>query len=94
MYLSSSNVNDKDITNEKNRGSKTEITIRDDHSDKRKGSVHADEVVHNEPGDSPIVSDQGSNKNIHNSSNNIVFFGVASLVVQHPNIFPIIFVQL
>ena len=63
----------KDIKNEINRGSKTEITIRNDHSDKRKDSVHADEVAHNEPGDSLIVSDQGSYKNTHNSSNNIVF---------------------
>ena len=37
--------------------------------------MHADEVVHNEPGDSLIVSDHGSYKNTHNSSNNIVFFG-------------------
>ena len=37
--------------------------------------MYADEMVHNEPGDSLIVSDQGSNKNTHNSSNNIVFFG-------------------
>ena len=74
VYLSSSNTNDKDITNEKN-GSKTEITIRGDCSDKRKDSVHADQVLHNEPGDSLIVSNQDSNKNTHNSSNNIVFFG-------------------
>ena len=56
------------------KGSKIEITIRDDPSDKRKDSVHADEVVHKEPGDSLIVLDQGSNKNTHNSSNSIVFF--------------------
>ena len=37
--------------------------------------MHADEVAHNEPGDSLIVSDYGSYKNTHNSSNNIVFFG-------------------
>ena len=75
VYLSSSNTNDKDITNEK-KGSKTEITIRSDCSDKRKDSVHADQVLHNEPGDSLIVSNQDSNKNTHNSSNNIVFFGI------------------
>ena len=57
------------------QGSKIEIIIRDDPSDKRKDSVHADEVVHKEPGDGLIVSDQGSNKNTHNSSNSIVFFG-------------------
>ena len=65
----------KEIANEKSRGSKTEITIRDDPFDKRKYSVHADEVVHNEPGESLIVSDQDSDKNTHNSSNNIVYFG-------------------
>ena len=70
MYLSSSNANDNDITHEKNRYSKTEITIRYDRSDKRKDSVHVEEVVHNEPG-----SDQVSNKNMNNSSNNLVFFG-------------------
>ena len=57
----------------KNRDSKTEITIYDDPSDKRKDSVHVEELVHNKPGDSLIVSDQVSNKNIINSSSNIVF---------------------
>ena len=42
VYLSSSNANNKDITNEKN--------------------MYAGKVVHNEPGDSLIVSHQGSNK--------------------------------
>ena len=74
VYLSYSNANDRDITNEKNSGSKKEFTIRDDPSNKRKGSVHADQMVHKEPGDSLILSDQGSNKNTQNSSNNIVFF--------------------
>ena len=58
----------------KNRDSKTEIPIHDDPSDKCKGSVHVEEVVHNEPGDSLIDSGQISNRNINNSSNNIVFF--------------------
>ena len=57
----------------KNRDSKTEITIYDDPSDKRKDSVHVEELVHNKPGDSLIVSDQVSNKIIINSSSNIVF---------------------
>ena len=59
----------------KNRDSKTEITIHHDPSGKRKDSEHVEEVVYNEPGNSLIVSDQVSNKNIHNSSNNIVFLG-------------------
>ena len=36
-------MNDKDITNEKNRDSKTEITIHDGPSNKRKDSVHVEE---------------------------------------------------
>ena len=79
MYLTFSNANDRDITNEKNRVSKTKVTIRDDPSNKPKDSVHADEVVHNKPGDSVIVSDQGLNKHTHNSSNNLVFFGDSNL---------------
>ena len=71
VYLSSPNVNDKDITNDKTRGSKIEITIGDDPYDGRNDSVHNDKVVHNEPGDNLIVSDQGSNKTIHKSSNSI-----------------------
>ena len=62
----------------KNRDSKTEITIYDDPSDKRKDSVHVEELVHNKPGDSFIVSDQVSNRNINNSSNNIVFMVIVS----------------
>ena len=41
-------------------------------------NVYVEEVVHNEPADSPIVSDQVSNKNIHNSSNNAVFLVTVS----------------
>ena len=58
-----------------NRDSKTEITIHDNLSDKSRDSVHVEEVVHHEPGDGLIFSNQVSNKNINNSSNNIVFFG-------------------
>ena len=75
MYLCTSNANDKDITNEKNRDSKTEITIHNDPSDKRKDSVHVEEMVHNKPGDKLVVSGQILNKNVNNSSNNIFFFG-------------------
>ena len=41
--------------------------------------MHVEEVVHNEPVGSPIVSNQVSNKNINNSSNNIVLFGASIL---------------
>ena len=44
------------------------VTIHDDPSDSRKGSVHVEEVVHNEPRDSLIVLDQVSNKSIYNST--------------------------
>ena len=46
---------------------------------KPKDSVHVEEVVHNEPVGSPIVSNQVSNKNINKSSNNIVLFGASIL---------------
>ena len=76
MYLSSSNANDKDIKNEKKKkNSKTKITKHDDPSDKRKDSVYVEKVVHNEPADNLIFSDQVSNKNINKSSNDVVFFG-------------------
>ena len=79
MYLSSSNANDKDIKNEKKNkkktDSKTKITKHDDPSDKRKDSVYVEKVVHNEPADNLIFSDQVSNKNINKSSNDVVFFG-------------------
>ena len=62
MKVSSSNANDKDITNEKNRESKTKITIHDNPSDKRKVSVHVEEVAVNEPGGNSLtVSEQVSN---------------------------------
>ena len=41
--------------------------------------MHVEEVVHNEPVGSPIVSNQVSNKSINNSSNNIVLFGASIL---------------
>ena len=68
-------IYDKNITNKKNRDSKTETIIHDDPFDKHKDSVHVKEVVHNVPGNSLIVSDQVSNKIIHNSSNNYSLFG-------------------
>ena len=46
-----------------------------------KDSEYVEKVVHNEPDDSFIVSDQVSNENIHNSSSNIVFFGDSILKV-------------
>ena len=62
MKVSSSNANDKDITNEKNRESKTKITIHDNPFDKRKVSVHVEEVAVNEPGGNSLtVSEQVSN---------------------------------
>ena len=45
-----------------------QITTYDDPFDKRKGSVHVEEVVHNEPGGILIVSDQVLNKSTHNST--------------------------
>ena len=62
MYLSSSNPNGKDIANEKNGDSKTEIILHNNPSDKRKDSEYVEEVTHNEPCDSLIVSDQVSIK--------------------------------
>ena len=62
-----------DITKESNGDSKTERNIRDDSSDKCKGSVYVEEVADNKPGDGLIVSEQVSNKIICNSSNNIAF---------------------
>ena len=48
----------------KNWDSKTEITVHDDPSNKSKDSVHVEEVVHKESGDSLIFSDQVSNTDI------------------------------
>ena len=48
----------------KNWDSKTEITVHDDPSNKSKDSVHVEEVVHKELGDSLIFSDQVSNTDI------------------------------
>ena len=55
------------------------MTIDDDPPNKRKDSVHVEEVVHNEPSVSLIVLNQVSNKNINSSNNNIVFFGTSIL---------------
>ena len=48
----------------KNRDSMAEITVHDDPSNKSKDSVHVEEVVHKESGDSLIFSDQVSNTDI------------------------------
>ena len=60
MHLCFSDANDKDVTNnkKKNKDGKTEIIIHDDPSDKHKGSVHVEEVVHNDPRDSLIFSNE------------------------------------
>ena len=42
----------------KNKDRKTEIIIHDDPSDKHKGSVHVEEVVHNDSRDSLIFSNE------------------------------------
>ena len=58
MQQISSNAGEKDIANEKNRDSETEITTHGDPSDKGKDSVLVEEVTDNEPGRSLIVLDQ------------------------------------
>ena len=75
VFLGSSNANDKDITNEKKQqNKKTKLTLHNDPSDKRKDNKHVEEGQHDETGESLIVSNQISNKNIKNRSNNAVLF--------------------
>ena len=75
-------IQNKDITHEKKK-KKTEIARQKSLYMmfpllNERTNVYVEEVVHNKPADSPIVPDQVSNKNIHNSSNNAVFLVTVS----------------
>ena len=52
-----------------------ETNINIDSSDKHKEVMIAEEVLDNKPGASIIVSDQVTNKDVHNRSNNVFIFG-------------------
>ena len=81
MNCSSLNTNHKDIKNYKQRASNTEINISHDHFNKGKSSsILIKETEDKKPSGSLIVSNQVSNKDVHDNNNNI------SLMTVYPRV--------